>query len=291
MKVDEPVEQLLRRAVRSAPPPAVPSWEQVETAAAHRRRPRRRVRVALAAAVLALAALLAVGGLGRNGRPSTIARAKAGLLHPWPAEHILHVTTRTVFHFDQPDVVDESWQLTSAPFTRRGVTTIEDGDPADRLEMTVSGDGRGQLYDWRTGQVVASSAIPVDYRPTSIGETSRDQMGRWLTQTGARELGPSEVDGHHVLGFEAFGHDRFYLDADTFLPVLWQVYGMGTGDQSKGYDVHYQWQLLDDTKDSRQLLDVAAQHPGAGSVDASGDAWRQRAMALGPRRAITLPGG
>jgi hypothetical protein len=286
MKVDEPVEQLLRRAVRGTRPPALPAWEHVASRTAVPRRRRRGV-LALAAAGLAAALLLTVGGIDRSGRPSTVERARAALAQPWPADRILHVRTTTVFHYDQPDVVLDEWQLTSAPFSRRVVTEVA----GERQELATSGDGRGQAFDVRSGQVAETAALPASWRPAAVDETSREQMEGYLAQVGARALGSSRVDGHDVLGFEAFGHDRFYLDAETFLPVLWQSYGLGTGAQRRGYDVHYTWQLLDDTEANRALLDVAAQHPGAptGAVAASG--WQELVNALTPSRMPELPGG
>ncbi len=182
-------------------------------------------------------------------------------------------------------VVDE-WQLTSAPFTRRVVTAVA----GDRQEVASSGDGRGQLFDPGSGQLVETAALPASWRPAAIDETSREQMEGYLTQVGARALGRSRVDGHDVLGFEAFGHDRFYLDAATFLPVVWQSYGMGSGEQQRGYDVHYAWQLLDDTAGNRGLLDVAAQHPGVPTSALAGTAWQARVDALAPQLP-ELPGG
>lgn len=76
-----------------------------------------------------------------------------------------------------------------------------------------------------------------------------------------------------ILGFEAFGDTRIYLDAETHLPVMDQSFGIGVGDQRRGYDRHYAWELLPATPQNLNLLDVSAQHSDAATVPLTGSAF------------------
>ena len=288
-------ESVLRSAV-AAPPPELVDWAEIERRASRTRRSRRRIALLAAVGALAVAALLLVGGVGRDGRPSELERARAALSAPWPAGEILHQQQRMVSHFDQPAAVVDSWQLTSAPYTKRTVSLFEDGKASDRLEMMSAADGHGQLYDWRSNTVAETDGVGPDWQPTGVDQSTRSEMLAWLDREHPESLGPSVVDGHPVVGFELTGPqgrgtDRVFLDAATYLPVMTQSFGWGTGELAKGYDEHYRWELLPDTEANRALLDVAALHTDATVEPSDAAAWRARATELGRLfRTTIVPG-
>ncbi len=288
------IEDLLRRAVRAAAP-AVPlaPWGEVERRAKGRRRPRWVLRgLVLGTLALALVAALLFGGATDGSGPSPLERASAAV-GDWPPNQILHMRTLMVSHFDQPDQLTEIWQLTSPPYTQHVVNEFPAGGTgADRVESAIDANGLGQAYDWRTNEVIQTSDVHPDWRPTGVEQSTREEIRGWLENSHAISLGESVVDGHHVLGFEAFGHDRLYVDTDTYLPVLDQSFGLGTGDERRGYDHHYTWELLPATEQNRALLTVAASHPDASVVTLSGDAWRTAEFQLGSlMKPLTVPGG
>jgi hypothetical protein len=93
-----------------------------------------------------------------------------------------------------------------------------------------------------------------------------------------------------VLGFSD-GTGRIYLDATTYLPVLETTFGMGTGPERRGYEIHYTWTLLPLTRANRALLDLAKVHRGATVIRLGGSAWDARATGVGRRwRPPVTPG-
>jgi hypothetical protein len=288
------IEDLLRDAMRDATP-AVPlaPWGELERRAPSRRRPRWVLRgLALGALTLVLGVALLFGGETNGSGPSPLERASAAV-GDWPPNQILHMRTLMVSHFDQPDQLTETWQLTSPPYTQHVVNEFPAGGTgADRVESAIDANGFGQGFDFRTNEVIQTSDVHPDWRPTGVEQSTRDEIRGWLENSHATSLGESVVDGHHVLGFGAFGHDRLYVDAETYLPVLDQSFGFGTGDERRGYDHHYSWELLPATAQNRALLDVAAGHPGARVTTLSGDAWRAAEFDLGSlMKPLTVPGG
>jgi hypothetical protein len=277
------LEDLLRRGVRDATP-AVPlaPWGEIERRARRWHRSRWALRgAALGVLALVLAGALLFGG-GTNGSgPSPIARAAAAVVD-WPSNQILHVRMRMTSNFAQPDELEESWQLTSPPYTRRVVTAFPAGGTgAQAVESAMASDGTGQAFDWRRNEVVQTTGVGDDWRPTGVEQTTRDEMQALMANGNWKSIGESDIDGHHVVGFEAFGTARLYLDATTFLPVMDQSFGYGVGDERRGYDRHYTWELLPVTPANRALLDVAAQHPNAPVVTLPGPAWRALEIELG----------
>jgi hypothetical protein len=285
------IEELVRRSVRSAAPPApLAPWREIERRARLERRPRWiRRGFALAALAVALAGALLFGGSTNGSGPSPLERASAAVAD-WQPNQILYVRQLMVSHFAQPDQVGESWQLTSPPYTSRVRSEFPAGGTA--FESATNATGFGQGYDWRTNQVIQTADVHPDWRPTGVEQATRDELQSWLESSHARSLGPSEVDGHHVVGFEAFGHQRIFLDAETYLPVLSQSYGLGSGDERLGYDIHYTWKVLPATPGNMGLLDVSSGHADAAVVNLSGDAWRKQEFELGRLvPALTVPGG
>ena len=73
--------------------------------------------------------------------------------------------------------------------------------------------------------------------------------------------------------------------------MLDRSFGFGSGDERRGYDHHYSWELLPATPENLELLDVGRAHPGAVVSTLSGDAWRAAQFALGAlMKPLTVPG-
>jgi hypothetical protein len=289
------IDNLLRGAVRATAKPLHPlRWDEIERDAAVRRRARRRRRgagIGIAAAALAATLVLHGGAVGGSG-PSPLERANAAV-SAWPAGMILHTEQRTVSHFDQPVYLEDTWQLTSPPYTKRIVNSFVDGVPADTTETTLDADGNGAFYDRATNQVVETTNLSASWRPTGVDadSDSRATIQGWITRAHPTSLAARDVDGHHVLGFEAWGTERIFIDAQTYLPVMDQSFGMGTGAESKGYDNHYSYELLPDTPANRQLVDIEPQHPDAALEQLAGPAWGDALLVVnGASRTLVLPG-
>jgi hypothetical protein len=270
------IENLLRSGLRgaSSPHPLKP-WPEIERLAGLRRRRRRIHRAAiLAAATLVAIAALLVGGIENGGTgPSPFQRASAAVV-AWPPNEILHVRIRMVSNFDQPDAVQDTWQLTSAPYTQHTIASFPaGGQPSDTSDWASDATGFAQGYDWRTNEVVQTSDAPLEWRPTGLDQSTRDEMQALIAREDATSLGTSIRDGHTVVGFEIDGDSRIYLDATTYLPVLTQSFGMGVGSQKLGYDQYYTWDILADTPANRALLDLSNQHADATTATVTGPAW------------------
>lgn len=277
------LEELLRGSVRSAavPAPLLP-WAEIERRAHRAPRSRWVVRgAALGVLALALVGVLLFGGSTSGSGPSPLARAAAAVAD-WPPDQILHVRVLMTSNFPQPDELEESWQLTSPPYTQRTVTEFPaGGSGAQVVESSLDANGFGQGFDWRSNEVLQTTGVGSDWRPTGVSQATRDEMEGLLHNGNWKDIGESDVDGHHVVGFEAFGDARVYLDSTTFLPVMDQSFGIGVGAERRGYDRHYTWELLPATAENRALLDVAKQHPGAAVTTLPGDAWRALEIELG----------
>jgi hypothetical protein len=277
------IEELLRRSVSSGalPAPLAP-WAEIERRA--RRKPRSRWVVRCAAlGVLGLALLgaLVFGGSTTGSGPSPLSRAAAAVAD-WPPNQILHVRVLMTSNFPQPDELEESWQLTSPPYTRRTLTEFPaGGSGAQVVESATDANGLGQGFDWRRNEVIQTTGVGSDWRPAGVSQATREELEALLHNGKWKAIGESEIDGHHVVGFEAFGDARVYLDAATFLPVMDQSFGIGVGAERRGYDRHYTWQLLPATAENRALLDVAQQHPGAAVTTLPESAWRALEFELG----------
>jgi hypothetical protein len=286
------IEDLLRDAVHAtAKPLSVEHWSEIERDVAVRRRRRRRRGAGVAVAAVALAATLVLhgGAIGGSG-PSPLERASAAV-STWPAGMILHTQQRMVSHFDQPVFVEDTWQLTSPPYTKRIVNSFADGVPADTTESTLDGNGNGAFYDQSTHQVVETTGLDSSWRPTEVDSETHDTIEAYIASSHATSLGTSEVDGHQVIGFEAWGDERMFIDARTYLPVMDQSYGMGVGPERNGYDTHYSFELLPDTASNHDLVDLAAQHPGAAVSTLPAPAWGDALLAVnGVSRTLVIPG-
>lgn len=277
------IENVIRRSVQSGAvvQPLAP-WAEIERRAGSASRPLSLRRgLALGGVAVVLVGALLFGGSSGSG-PSPLERASAAVAD-WPPNQILHLRILTSYNFPQADSLQESWQLTSPPYTMRSVSAFPAGATGgQRSEFTTDSAGAGQQFDWRTGEVAETTNLPVEWRQSGLTPTMHDQMAAWIERSHARSLGTSEVDGHTVVGFEAddWGQ-RIYVDSQTYLPILAQSFGCGVGDQRRGYDEHYFWELLPATPDNRGLLDVSRQHPSATPVAMSQSAWRAVAGQLG----------
>jgi hypothetical protein len=187
--------------------------------------------------------------------------------------------------------IEDTWQLTSPPYTTRIVNSFADGEPADTTESTLDGNGNGAFYDQSTNQVVETTNLDAAWRPTAVDSETHDAIQGWITRSHATSLGAGEVDGRQVIGFEAWGSERMYIDAQTYLPVMDQSYGMGVGAERNGYDTHYTFELLPDTPANHALVDIAAQHPGAAVEALPAPAWATALLAVnGASRTLVIPG-
>jgi hypothetical protein len=278
------IEDILRRAVRATavPAPLVP-WHEIERCARRARRPHWRPRALMvSAAALALAAGFLIAGSTGGSGPSPLQRASAAVV-AWPPNQILHLRILTTYNFPQADSLQESWQLTSPPYSMRSISAYPPGAAgAQRVEFATDATGSGEQFDSLSGDVAETTNLPAEWRQTGVAPVTRDQMQAWVDRSHATNLGESEVDGHEVVGFEsAAWRERIFVDAQTYLPVLDQSFGCGVGAQRNGYDEHYSWELLPSTPANLALLDVAAQHPAAPAVALSESGWRALAGQLG----------
>ena len=288
------LDELLRSSLKGRPPSGpLATWEEIERLATRRQRRRRRIGVVAGTLVTAGALLVGSATFGDTGPSgsSTLARASVATT-TWPPDRVLHVRIRMVSHFGQPDSLQDVWQLTSPPYTARIRQAFPaDGGPATTSESATDSVGLGQAYDWRSNQVVETTDTPMEWRPEGVDQMVKTEMQAWVNNSHATSLGKSEIDGQQVIGFEAFGNERLYLDAQTFLPAVVQSFGKGVGAQKAGYDLRYTWSLLPDSPESLSLLDVAQQHPEAAVTHLSQAAWVKTQVELGQlQETPTTPG-
>ena len=217
-------------------------------------------------AVAVFAGIAAFGGLDAGG-PKGVAPAnaldKAAAALETPAGVIVHVhmvgeqTTEPNDATEAGSVTwsDESWQLTSAPNTRR---QIEKGPGAPRAETGVV-DGRNALYDASTDTIYAGGD-PYDSKGMA-GEADgfRQKALEVLKSGGARVAGHVTVDGRDALRIVVSADEEYLVDAQTYDPVEWIT--RGTSETSTLRFVAYEKLPL--TPGNKDLVDLMAQHPGA----------------------------
>jgi hypothetical protein len=283
------IDDLIRRSAGPVAVPPLAPWHEIERRAGLARRPRRGL--ILGGLALALAAALLFGDVTRGSGPSALQRAGAAVAD-WPAGEILHTQIHMVSNFPQADHFEETWQLTSPPYTRHTRSWFGGPAPSEEIvESVTDADGFGQGYDWRSNVIVQTDDVPGYWREEGVSQSTREDMQAWVSNSHAKSLGESEVDGHHVVGYEAWGSERIFVDSQTYLPVLTQSFGIGVGAQRRGYDQHYTWELLPASPQNRGLLDLTQVHPGASVSKLGSGAWRRAEMELGRLMpALIVPG-
>jgi hypothetical protein len=233
------------------------------------------VAVAVVAAAV-FAGIAAFGGLGAGGpKGVTPANAldKAAAALETPAGVIVHVhmvgeqmaaaaesdsgDTTNAGTTDAGSVTwsDESWQLTSAPNTRR---QIEKGPGSPRAETGVV-DGRNALYDAAT-DTVYTGGDPYDSKGMA-GEADgfRQKALEALKSGGAHVAGHVTVDGRDALRIVVSADEEYLVDAQTYDPIEWIT--RGTSETATLRFVAYEKLPL--TPQNEDLVDIKAQHPGA----------------------------
>jgi hypothetical protein len=250
------------------------------------RRARRR-RLVTGATVAAVAAIAVFAGIAAFGIPgahgpsgvdsaSAVDKAAAALASPDGVIVHLHIVgtqapaqpaatasgTTAAGDIKDPKAVrweDESWQLTSEPFTRR---QVENGPGAPTAESGVV-DGRSALYEAAT-DTVYTGGEPWD---GSYGEGEADSFRQkalaGLASGDAHVAGHETVDGRDALKIVVSPEEVYLVDAQTYDPIEWRT--RGTSETGTLRFVAYE--KLPVTPDNRKLLDLRAQHPDA-TVDA-----------------------
>jgi len=223
----------------------------------------------VAGATITLIAVLSIVNVFGADGPSIVDKAAAALD---PGEHaIIHVK---ILGTEQGEGgylsswTEESFTLTSSPYTRREIRAFE-GSPAD--EIAQNSDGLFQAYD------AASNTIyqpPQETRFRVEGEQTdryREMILELLSSGEAVVEGTETVNGRECVVIAAtkdYGvapdgtrYGTWYLvDADTNNPVEWRM----TRDGGKVVTFRFEvYEHLPATGDNLALLDLAAQHPGA----------------------------
>jgi hypothetical protein len=232
----------------------------------------RRRRVVTALGVVAVAAIAVFAGIAIFGSPgghgpagvdtaSAVDKAAAAL-EP-PAGVIVHVHMVGEQTTEPNDTTaagsvtwsDESWQLTSAPNTRR---QVEKGPGTPRTETGVV-DGRNALYDAATDTIYAGGE-PYDSKGMA-GEADgfRQKALAGLKSGDAHVAGHVTVDGRDALKIVVSPDEEYLVDAQTYDPIEWVT--RGTSETATLRFVAYEKLPL--TPANKDLVDLKAQHPGA----------------------------
>jgi hypothetical protein len=140
------LDELIRSSLREdrRPLPELAPWREIEQSARSVGRIRARRGFVIGAATIAVASgLLFSGSLDRAG-PSPLEHASAAVVD-WPPNQILHMRIVMTSNFNQPDFVEESWQLTSPPYTLRTRDAFPaNGTGAQVVESAEDANGLGQ---------------------------------------------------------------------------------------------------------------------------------------------------
>ena len=269
------IEDLLRRAVRDATPavPLAPWGETGAPRAAWHRRPRWVAPRARARHPRARARRQRSCSAGRRtARARRRLRALAAAVVDWPSNQILHVRMLMMSNFAQPDELEESWQLTSPPYTRR----VVNGSPRRHRRAAVEsaiGLERNSVRP-STGARTRScrrAACGADWRPTGVEQPTRDEIAAGSATAMRRASARATWTGTTWSASRPSAHDApVRRRRDVSCRCIDQSFGYGVGHERRGYDRHYTWELLPVTPANRALLDVAAQHPDAPLVTLPG---------------------
>lgn len=257
---------------------------------------RRRVAVRMAAATAAAGAIVAgVASLPGDGTtgvvpgPATAAAAEraAAVLSPAAGGIVHDVAVYRALGADGSVSTwrEETWRQTSRPYARRQVVTRPGGAP---VETTTTGDGATDLYDPATNVIYTHPAGdgPALGTPMAAGDGDplAEQMSGLLRSGKAQAVSRSTAGGRRVIRFAyenalpGGGAVRwtYVVDAETYRPV---ELTSASPDGSRVTTRFETYETLDATADTRALLSLAAQHPGA-TVDGSEAGYRAAASRL-----------
>jgi hypothetical protein len=217
--------------------------------------------VAAVAVFAGIAVFGSPGGHGPSGLDSAVALDKAAAALERPSGVIVHVhtvgtmTTEDATQGDSAHWEDENWQLTEAPFTRR---QIETGTGVPRAETGVV-DGRSALYDAASDTIYAGGEPYKDFGQGSEAEGFREEALKALHSGNAKVAGHETVGGRDAIRIVVSADKEYLVDAQTYDPVEWRTMGDGVTNTLR-FVTYEKLPLTPDTKD---LLDLRAQHPGA----------------------------
>jgi hypothetical protein len=254
----------------------------------HRLRARRRL-VVRAVAATAAAGVIAFGAASLLGgqAPTVVDRASAheraaAVLSPARAS-IVHEVAR-YRHVTPDGTVDrwreETWRETSPPYGRRHVTTHGGGI---RIETATVGRRATRLYDATTRTIYtnppSSGAALGTPMPATEGDPLRAQLRELLRSDDARDVTETTRGGRRVVRFELDdagpgGHAvewTYVVDADSYEPIALTT---ATPDGARTTTRFERYETLPATEESKALLSLRAQHPGA-TIDATEAGYRE----------------
>ena len=223
-----------------------------------------------------LAVLSIVNVFGADG-PSIVDKAVAALA---PGENtILHVRitgTRVGRRRIRAAWTEESWASRQLPYLRRDIQAYE-GSPV--VETVTDSTGFSQSYDGTANTIHQPAKGGAFFTAGGQEDPYRDMILGLLGSGDAAVDGHETVDGRRVTRIastKGYGtapdgtkNGTVYLiDATTNNPVEWRM----TRDGGKVVDIHFDvYEHLPATEENLALLDLAAQHPGATLVTATGE--------------------
>jgi hypothetical protein len=166
------------------------------------------------------------------------------------------------------DWTEESWTLSSPPYTRREIQAF-DGSPV--VETVQNSEGLSQAYVAGTNTIYQPHQA-VGFRAEGAQtDPYRDMILELLTSGGAVAEGTETIDGREcvvIAATEDYGtaadgtpYGTWYVvDAKTYNPVEWRM----TRDGGKAVTFHFDvYEQLTADDQGLALLDLAVQHPTA----------------------------
>jgi hypothetical protein len=202
---------------------------------------------------------------------ATAAERAAAVLSASPGSIVHHVATyrQTVPDGSVSTWREETWRQTSRPYTRREVTTRAGGI---RIETATVGERDAWLYDAATDTIYTNApdggpalGTPM---PAADGDPLREQMVELLRSRDARAVSRSTAGGREVIRFayeDALPDGQavawtYVVDAGTYEPIRLTS---ASPDGSRVTTLFRTYEALDATAETRALLSLRAQHPGA----------------------------
>ncbi len=233
----------------------------------------------VAGAAIVVLAVLSIVNLFGPGGPSLVEKAVAALD---PREDaIIHVKIsghETGKDGYVSDWTEESWALTSSPYTRRDVQAFS-GSPV--TESVQDSTGFAQVYDAATNTIYQPPQSGVFQVEGGQPDPYRDMILELLQSGDAVVEGTETIGGRECTRIAAtkdYGtapdgtkYGTWYLvDAGTKDPVEWRM----TRDGGKAVQIRFDvYEQLPATPENLALLDLAVQHPGA-NLDTSAEGYR-----------------
>lgn len=270
-------EQLYRRFRADAAAPPEPTRaaarSHLEAEIARRRGgpvPFRRRGLVLALAAAAVTALAVAWPTDRSGSNSVLERAAAALTPP--PGRILHVRA------DGHNIYtpfSESWQTTTGPVRIRSRVGGQNAAGPCTIEWSYDAAARTMAtWDASTRTIYWNGVDERTEKQIGFPDPLREIRAN-LAAGRLREAGRQTIDGREVLRLEPanglqprpYGRagDAVYaylVDVRTYEPVRWEI------SPTQWYDYTI-YEYLPDDEQTRRLLSLEAQHPGAPRVEGS----------------------